>query len=135
MEYGGTAVAGIPCNTFHAPPIWNQFVKRMAELRVDSVVKVVHMLEETVDYIKEAVPTVKKIGLMSTTGTRNVRVYHELLEPAYEVIEVPLDMQDELHESIYNTEWGIKAQSSPVTEQVKQNFDICEESDRSRCPG
>jgi aspartate racemase len=121
MEYGGTAVAGVPCNTFHAPAIWDQFVKRMSEDGVDKVVRVVHMLEETVKYIQEAVPNVKKIGLMSTTGTRNVRVYHNLLTD-YEVIEVPMSMQDELHDSIYNKEWGIKAKSSPVTETVKNNF-------------
>jgi aspartate racemase len=122
MEYGGTAVAGVPCNTFHAPAIWDQFVLKLQEENIDQVVKVVHMLEETVSYIKESVSGVTKIGLMSTTGTRNVRVYHELLESDYTVIEVPWEMQDELHDSIYNTEWGIKAQSSPVTQQVTDNF-------------
>ena len=59
---------------------------------------------------------------MSTTGTRESRVYRDLLEPqGYEVLEVPSEMQPELHDTIYNQEWGIKA-VSPITLQAVQNF-------------
>ena len=72
--------------------------------------------------IKEQAPTCKRIGLMSTTGTRESRVYRDLLEPqGYEVLEVPSEMQPELHDTIYNQEWGIKA-ISPITLQAVQNF-------------
>lgn len=122
-SHGGIAVAGVPCNTFHAPPVWNRFRSRMEELGVTGeTVRIVHMLEETVRLIQELVPNCRKIGLMSTTGTRKSRVYHNLLEPkGYEVVEVPESMQTEVHDTIYNKEWGIKA-VSPVTEKAVANF-------------
>ena len=47
---------------------------------------------------------------MSTTGTRNFRLYHDLLEAeGLEVVEVDLDTQEELHRTIYDSERGIKA--------------------------
>ena len=44
--------------------------------------------------IQEVTPAAKKIGLMSTTGTRSSKVYHNLLEPlGYEVVEVPVERE------------------------------------------
>jgi len=64
----------------------------------------------------------RKIGIMSTTGTREVRVYDELLEAnGFEVVWVPADAQAGLHEAIYNKEWGIKA-VFPVTEIARKKF-------------
>merc|ERR1719266_506174 len=80
------------------------------------------MLKETILLIRTMLPDCKKIGLMSTTGTRNSGVYRDLLEPeGFDVIEVPENMQGELHDSIYNREWGVKA-VSPVTEKAVSNF-------------
>eukprot|EP00746_Dinoflagellata_sp_MGD_P022364 gnl/MRDRNA2_/MRDRNA2_152299_c0_seq1.p1 gnl/MRDRNA2_/MRDRNA2_152299_c0~~gnl/MRDRNA2_/MRDRNA2_152299_c0_seq1.p1 ORF type:complete len:359 (+),score=61.68 gnl/MRDRNA2_/MRDRNA2_152299_c0_seq1:83-1159(+) len=120
---GGIAVAGVPCNTFHAPKVWSRFLARMEELgATGKTVRIVHMLEETVRLIQDLAPNCRKIGLMSTTGTRKSRVYRDLLEPkGYEVVEVPEAMQAEVHDTIYNKEWGIKA-VSPVTEKAVSNF-------------
>merc|ERR1712046_310445 len=80
------------------------------------------MLEQTALMLKEAFPEVTKVGLMSTTGTRQTGVYRELLEPmGYTVLEVEEAVQEELHGSIYNTEWGIKA-VTPCTEKARNNF-------------
>ncbi len=80
------------------------------------------MLDETVKLIKELAPDAKKIGLMSTTGTRQSRVYHNLLAPAgYQVIEVPEEQQAAVHDAIYNKAWGIKA-VSPVTLKAVNAF-------------
>jgi aspartate racemase len=71
---GNVAVVAVPCNTFHAPKIWNHFVEKLKEHGADgSILRLVHMLDETVKLIKEVAPAAKKIGLMSTTGTRQVR--------------------------------------------------------------
>jgi aspartate racemase len=88
---GNIAICAVPCNTFHAPTIWNRFMQRLEELGSDgSTLRVVHMLEETVKMIKEISPNCKNVGLMSTTGTRSTRVYRDLLEPqGYTVTEVP----------------------------------------------
>jgi aspartate racemase len=113
-------VFGAPCNTFHAPRIFDRFLKLAGE---EKNVQVLNMLKETGDFIHEFYPHAKKIGLMSTTGTRKVRVYNDVLEPyGFEIVEVPEKLQEELHKSIYNPDWGIKAQSNPVSKQARDNF-------------
>lgn len=114
-------VVGVPCNTFHAQPIWNEFIRRTGHA---SYVHHVHMLEETVAFIANKLPSCKRVGLMSTTGTRNSRVYHDLMEPrGYTVVEVYAGvMQQELHESIYNREWGVKSTAPSVSSRSEANF-------------
>lgn len=111
-------VFGVPCNTFHASPIFNRFIE-LAKQEPD--IQVVNMINETGKFIREHYPDAKKIGLMSTTGTRKVGVYKEVLEPTFAIIEVPENIQPELHNSIYNQDWGIKAQF-PVSEKARNNF-------------
>lgn len=118
---GKKAVMGIPCNTFHAPSIFEEFLSLLKEHNVK--IEVLNMLQETADFIETNFPDVKKLGLMSTTGTRKVGVYKQILEPlGFSIVEVPENMQVELHETIYNKEWGIKAQSNPVTKSARDNF-------------
>jgi len=101
-------VMGIPCNTFHTPKIFNRFLE-LLELNGLNIT-VVNMLQETGEFIKKSYPNITKVGLMSTTGTRTVNTYKKVLEPiGFNIIEVPELMQPELHDSIYNKEWGIKA--------------------------
>ncbi|MGC9312132.1 MAG: hypothetical protein ACP5IA_05530, partial [Sediminispirochaetaceae bacterium] len=114
---GKPCIVGVPCNTFHAPPIFDRFLSRMGSFsgkdcgraitdrsitdrsitdRAISgpTVKVVHMLRETLDLIRQLQPKAKTVGLMSTTGTRRSRVWHELLQSAgYEVVEVEESVQ------------------------------------------
>lgn len=114
-------VAGIPCNTFHAPKIWDHFIQMLKDEDVD--MQVIHMLDETADLIHAFLPNAKNIGLMSTNGTRQVDVYGQILRPkGYKILEVPWAFQDKLHDSIYNSKWGIKA-VSPVTKKARENFE------------
>ena len=113
-------VLGVPCNTFHAPAIFNSFLQMLE--KNNAKIKVVNMIEKVADFINQALPHIEKIGLMSTTGTRTVCVYNEILEPyGFKLVQVPENLQPELHDSIYNTNWGVKAQI-PVTEKVRDNF-------------
>ncbi len=115
------AVAGIPCNTFHAPAIFNTFLELMKEFT--NKITVVNMIEETLNSILINLPNVNKIGIMSTTGTRDAGVYSKkLISSGFKIIEVPEEMQTELHNSIYNKEWGIKA-VSPISNTAKNNFE------------
>ncbi len=113
-------VAGVPCNTFHAPRIFRRLLQLMKEH--DIKVRLLHMLEEVVELILKLRPNAKTIGLMSTTGTRSVHVYNDILEPhGLDIVEVSEDLQPALHESIYDNSWGIKA-VSPVTDRARANF-------------
>lgn len=115
-DAGGFAVGGIPCNTFHAPAIFDRFMCMLEDAGV--VIPVVNMLEETMVAMRSFLPGGSSIGIMSTTGTRISGVYDELLVRAgYRTLYVPQEEQALLHASIYDTSWGIKART-PVTEKA-----------------
>lgn len=116
-------ITGVPCNTFHAKPIWDEFLRLTAPSSKSPWVHHVHMLEETVRFIAQCAPTCTQIGLMATTGTRESRVYHDLMEPlGYRIIEICPSLQVELHESIYNNVWGIKSTAPAVKRCCVANF-------------
>jgi aspartate racemase len=127
---GREVVAGIPCNTFHAPLIFQHFMRLIQEH--DVTIKMLHMLEEVVGLVSQILPQAETIGLMSTTGTRMVHVYNDVLEPhGLNIVQVPQNTQPELHHSIYNQQWGIKA-VSPVSKKARSNFEkyanlLCEQ--------
>ncbi len=113
-------MVGVPCNTFHAPVIYEQFALELRQLGPG--LKLVHMLEESIALIRQRTPEARQVGLMSTTGTRRSGVWRRLLEGSgYSVLEVEASRQEELHETIYHPEWGLKA-VSPASETARQRF-------------
>ena len=114
-------VGGVTCNTFHAPEIFNVFIRTLEEK--NSNIKVLNMIEETGKYLRNEFSDSNKIGLMSTTGTRKANIYPNILKPLnFDIIEVDESKQDELHDTIYNLQWGIKA-VSPVSEKARKRFE------------
>lgn len=115
---GRLAVGGVPCNTFHAPAIFDRFA---AEARARAPgIKIVHMLEETIWLLDARLAgggrrAETAVGVLSTTGTRRSGVYDELLSRSgYRAMYVPENEQETLHAAIYDPSWGIKA-VSPVS--------------------
>ncbi len=107
---------GIPCNTFHSPAIWDRFKQALKES--GSHLQVLNMIESTIEYMRESFPEITKIGLMSTTGTRETGVYSDSLHSSgYTVLESAY--QNRVHDMIYHTEWGIKAKI-PVSQEALQ---------------
>ncbi len=81
-------VFGVPCNTFHAPKIFDNF-KYMIKANSLSV-HIVHMLDELAKHISEKFPDIQKIGLMTTTGTRTTGVYKRTFDNYnFKIIEIP----------------------------------------------
>jgi len=98
LEKAGAEIIAIPCNTAH------HYYKEVK----DSVnVQVLNMIEETVKFIKKENPLIKKIALLSTTGTLKAKVYHKMLSD-FEVLIPDDEAQERLMEAIYGKE-GIKA--------------------------
>ncbi len=117
---GRTGIAGIPCNTFHSPDIFAPFTEMIN--REDFSLKVLSMIDETVSMIKQKYNGIRRIGLMSTTGTRKTEVYRKIMEPAgFTIVEVSGESQPLLHESIYNRQWGLKS-AAGITEKARTNF-------------
>lgn len=107
-----SAVAGIACNTFHAPPIWKTFKENLEEKGVlredDSPLTVLNMIDETIAYISGNYPAGASIGVLSTEGTCLERIYSAPLRAAgFRVLEP--EGQKVTHRIIYDREWGIKA--------------------------
>lgn len=113
------AVAGIPCNTFHVPPILERFE---SGLQAEGIpVRLVHMLRETAGMIGNLTPRATRVGVLSTTGTRGTGVYSSTLaEHGIKVLEIPEEHQDALHEAIYHRQWGLKALSGPDPRSVER---------------
>ena len=116
-----SVVVGVPCNTFHEASIYSVFEENLSEW--GPRVQIVHMLREAIGLIKKISPEARSIGLMSTTGTRRSRVWHNLLETHnYSVLEVSETEQEKIHEAIYNRSWGLKA-ASPASAEARSAFE------------
>lgn len=116
LETAGATVAGIPCNTAHAPEILGVV---MEELRTrGSKLQLVHLIDETTNFLKENFSG-KRIGVLSTMGTRRTGLYKRSLERAgLLVIEPDESWQERIHAAVYDKEYGIKASCCPVIDKA-----------------
>ncbi len=113
-------VIGVPCNTFHSASVFTPFREQIERQR--SGARIIHMLQQTVIHIDNTIPSAERIGILTTTGTRKSGVWRGLLEDrGFAVIQVPESMQEELHASIYDRKYGLKA-ASPASDKAKENF-------------
>jgi aspartate racemase len=119
METIGATVAGIPCNTAHQKEIFGLTRQVLAEN--NSKTKLLSMIDETIKAIITEYPNLKKIGVLSTTGTYQFNIYSDPLKKAgLEPIVPPFDIQETIvHPSIYDKDYGIKAKSNPVTDRAR----------------
>lgn len=70
LRAAGAGVIAVPCNTAHA---------FLPAVQADVGVPFVHMIEETVLHIRSRHPQVRRVGLLSTTGTQASALYDEAL--------------------------------------------------------
>lgn len=120
LEAGESAVGGVPCNTFHAPLIFERFLAELAGR--GNPIRVLNMLEEAVGLLAARLGGARgeRIGVLSTTGTRLSKVYDGLLAGAgYRAEYVDEADQPRLHDAIYHPEWGIKATNPPSRRAVE----------------
>ncbi len=122
MEKIGATVAGIPCNTAHAPVIFGLTNQILVENNAH--VKLLNMIDETVKAVRENYPDLKKIGVLSTTGTYQFGIYSGPLQQVGLEAIVPDAQQQEsrVHPAIYDKEYGIKAKANPVTEKAREDL-------------
>lgn len=132
LAAAGARVVGIPCNTFHAPAIFDIFECEIAPL-IRQGVEIVHMVRATVREIAARFPGARRVGILSTTGTYRQGVYSDALrEAGKEPVTLPCEERDlslaeqalrrdaimagslepaqnDVHSAIANAEWGIKS--------------------------
>jgi aspartate racemase len=117
----GADVVGIPCNTAHAPRIFNRIRAELAA--ANCVVLLLHMIEEVGRFLQEQLSGVKQIGVLSTMGTYRAGVYADVLQPlGLTAVLPPLTLQTEkIHPAIYDPIYGLKA-CGIVTRQAQENL-------------
>ena len=118
LEQAGAQVAAVPCNTAHAPAIFDKIQDGLAQ--ANSQLTLLHMIVEVGRELQRSCPSVKNVGVLSTTGTAVTRIYPLCLEPLG--FELPLlDAQtqaERIHPAIYDPDYGIKA-NGRATERAK----------------
>ena len=120
LEKAGASVVAVPCNTAHSPRIFD--VVREELDKVSCGVKLLHLVEETARYIVEQHGNIA-VGILSTTGTRNTGLYRNVLDQnGLTPIEPDDNWQEKIHTAIYDTTYGIKAISSPVSNRARQEI-------------
>jgi len=88
LENGGADFIVIPCNTAH------QFYDKIIET---VSIPVLHIVDETAAYIKRNHKSVKKVGLLGTTGTLKTMLYQESLrKQGIETVQVDGEVQENM---------------------------------------
>jgi aspartate racemase len=100
LQAGEADLIAIPCNTAHA------FVEA---LQSELDIPIMNMLTVTVKHISEAFPSLRKVGLLATSGTVSSGVYRRALEDhgLEELVPSP-QTQARVMNAIYGAE-GVKA--------------------------
>jgi len=113
----GASVVVIPCNTAHAPPIYDVLKEKVSRLHPN--VQLLNMIVETCSTVSRMFPKGGKIGLLATKGTHTVGVYRQYFEqyPQLELLEPDAMGQERVHQAIYDASYGIKA-VSPVSQKA-----------------
>ena len=107
MEQAGVTIAGMACNSAHAPVIFDRIV---SELRASqSKINLLHMVREVGWHIMYHLAGVRKVGILGTDGTRASELYDMLEEFGLEVVDVTDEEQERLQSAIYDREYGIKS--------------------------
>lgn len=106
LAAAGATVAAIPCNTAHAPAIFDIIRAGVA----GSPLRLLHLIEETAAHLAAAHPGLWTVGVLSTTGTWRARLYPQLLEPRGLRVAVPdAALQETIHAAVYDPAHGIKS--------------------------
>ena len=111
LEKAGAEIIAIPCNTLHY---------YYDELQNSTNSPIINMISETTTYINRLFPDIKKIGLLATTGTIKVGMYHKAMKEI-ELIIPNEEGQKKVMNAIYG-ERGIKAgniQGSPRKDMLE----------------
>ena len=119
LDDAGAAVAGIPCNTAHAPVLFDALRGHLAadgrELRL------VHIVDAIVTRVAEVAPGAQRVGVLATDSSIQNRLHEAGLEAAgMEAVVPDAEHQAAVHATIFDGAWGLKAQSARPTERARR---------------
>lgn len=120
LESGGATIIGIACNTAHSPVIFDSIREILQSS--GSKVKLLHIVIETIDFLRKNFRQAKRIGVLCTEGAFKTKLYENALTAkGFEVINPgELFQRKFVHRCVYDPRFGLKACSSPVRSEVKK---------------
>lgn len=114
----GATVAGIPCNTAHAPPIFDTVVDELQ--RTGHTIRLLHMIEATVAHLHTSLSDVEHVGVLSTNAVFELGLYKRPLTEAGLTFVPPAPaMQERVNRTIFDPTFGLKGQSDPPTDRAR----------------
>ncbi|MEL6702972.1 MAG: amino acid racemase [Bacteroidota bacterium] len=121
LDNAGCAVAGIPCNTAHAPVLFDHLTDALS-IEGRSL-KLLHIIDAIVAHVTEIAPEAQRIGVLATSSSIQNRLHEVGLKAAgLEAVRPAPTVQETLVQpTIYDDTWGLKAQSQP-TARARQNL-------------
>ncbi|MBU0661575.1 amino acid racemase [Patescibacteria group bacterium] len=110
LKNTGAEVLVLPCNTAHA--FYDDFKSEF------DAVDFVHIIKESVSYIKKHYPHMKKITVFATEGVMHTRLYHTLLEQeGFEVIDPSKEQQKIIMDAIYKIKANNMTEPKSILEE------------------
>ena len=118
LDDAGCAVAGVPCNTAHASPIYDRLKEGL--LADGRELRLLHIVDAIVENVAEVAPGATHVGVLATSSSIGNRLHEVGLEAAgYQAVVPDRAVQEAVQASIYGP-WGLKAQSAPPTAQARE---------------
>lgn len=121
LESMGATVAGLPCNSAHAPEIYGVIEDELK--KHDSKIRLLHMIEEVGLLIRKQFPEATKVGILGTSGTYKTKQYKLIEKFGLEVINVSENEVEEVHQSVYHPLFGIKSDPNNISSQSLEILD------------
>ena len=118
LDDAGCAVAGVPCNTAHAPAIYDRLQDGLLADGRD--LRLLHIVDAIVEALSEVAPTARMVGVLATTSSVQNRLHQVGLEAAGLQAVVPDRAHQEAVQATIYGPWGLKAQSTPPDPRARQ---------------
>lgn len=120
MSTLGVTIAVIACNTAHAGPIYDLVLKLLKDRGHE--LPMLHLVRETVEYIRREHPAIQKIGVLGTQGTYHSNLYGQALADVslQSILPEPAIREEVVQTAIYAPKYGIKASPGVITDKARE---------------
>ena len=117
LAASGVDIVGIPCNTSHAAPIFDDVKAQLDQKELP--LQLLHIVDEVVKHLKQYHPDIHRVGVLGTIGTQRSQLYQAILQSAgYDAVELPEQQLLQLHDAIHDPNYGIKSIALPPTDKA-----------------
>lgn len=122
MSHMGVTIAAMACNTAHAGPIFELVLELLDKKGIK--LRILHMVQTSVSYIRKNYPQVERVGVLATQGTYQTRLYDQALEDVglEAIVPDPVIQEENVQAALYSKDFGIKACPKAVSEEASSRL-------------